>query len=117
MTEEVAQLIEVHEEGEEASESNSVKIQDPKNGQAEKIIFEDKVISSDLQSPFNKCTGEGEEDPVQEMVEELPQATAELKGPGFYLITNKRQPATLEMRHWVCNVHFMVTCSHPNTDV
>ncbi|KAL7992334.1 hypothetical protein Chor_016590 [Crotalus horridus] len=82
MTEEVAQLIEVHEEGEEASESNSVEIQDPKNGQVEKIIFEDKVISSDLQSPFNKCTGEGEgEDPVQEMVEELPQATAELKAP------------------------------------
>lgn len=86
MTDEVAQLIEVHKEGEEFSESNGVEIQDPKDGQTEKIIVEN-VISSDRQSPFNNCTGEGEgeeeEDSVRETIEEFPQETDELKGPGF----------------------------------
>lgn len=100
MTDEVAQLIEVHKEGEEFSESNGVEIQDPKNGQAEKIIVEENAISSDLQSPFNNCTGKGEgeeeEDSVRETIEEFPQETDELKGPGFWW--NKNMFTRLEIR-------------------
>lgn len=94
MTDEITQLIEVHKEGEEFSESNGVEIHDPKDGQAEKIIVEENMVSSDLQSPFNNCTGEEgeeEEDSVQETIE-----TDELKGPGF--LWNKNMFTRLEIR-------------------